>query len=138
MTVYRAKVTVIGVAEVSRPVACEMRLQREIQMNADTMNHMLYDANKKSLLIAYLLWWLTGGFGGHRFYTGRIGSAWAMLIIMACSIPLAFVLVGIFTGGAVVIWWVVDAFLLPEMVRRKNMELISSLGRGSMPSPSLA
>jgi TM2 domain-containing membrane protein YozV len=41
---------------------------------------MRYEANKKSPMVAYLLWWFFGTFGGHRFYLGHTGSAVAMLI----------------------------------------------------------
>jgi TM2 domain-containing membrane protein YozV len=64
---------------------------------------MRYDANKKSAVVAYVLWFLFGSVGGHRFYLKRIGTAVTMLLIFVVSIPLAFVGIG-FVGLGVV--WV--------------------------------
>ena len=36
---------------------------------------------QKSTGVAYLLWFFVGGFGGHRFYLGKTGTAVAQLII---------------------------------------------------------
>jgi TM2 domain-containing membrane protein YozV len=63
--------------------------------------------------VAYLLWFFLGLFGGHRFYLGKGGSAVVMLI-------LTFSIVGVFFAG---IWWVIDAFLIPDMLREKRAQL---------------
>ncbi len=94
---------------------------------SDAAALMRFEANKKSVLVAYLLWWLLGIFGGHRFYLGRSGSATAMLLISVCSIPLMFVLIGFLTIFVTVIWAVVDAFLIPGMVREWNNRLVDAL-----------
>ena len=41
----------------------------------DTERMMRYDANKKSALLAYILWFFLGFFGLHRMYLGprRLG-----------------------------------------------------------------
>ncbi|WP_104129620.1 NINE protein [Cryobacterium sp. N21] len=73
----------------------------------------------KSMLTAYLLAILLGGFGAHRFYLGRPVSA---------SILLCVALVAVITGAmsdsgtspllvVVWIWTIVDLFLIPGMVR---------------------
>ncbi len=52
-------------------------------MNLGTEGQILYDANKKSKLVSYLLWLipaLFGIIGGHRFYNRRIKSGLAMLL----------------------------------------------------------
>lgn len=61
----------------------------------------------KDVGIAYLLWLLFGFLGGHRFYLGRIGTAFAQL----------------FTLGGLGVWTLVDAFLIPQMVREHNESL---------------
>lgn len=66
----------------------------------------LYRYRRKRPLLAWLLWGLTGLLGGHRLYLERTGTGLLML----------------FTGGGFLIWWLVDAFLLPGMVRRYNEE----------------
>jgi TM2 domain-containing membrane protein YozV len=79
---------------------------------------MLYEANKKTALVAYLLWFFLGLFGGHNFYLGRTGVAVTQLILSL-----------IFIGMVITIFWVlVDAFLIPGWVRRQNNLLATQLG----------
>ena len=54
--------------------------------------------------VAWVLWLVTGLFGGHRFYVGKTGTGVLMLV----------------TGGLGGIWWIVDAFFLNRMVRDFN------------------
>ena len=88
---------------------------------------MRYDANKKSPMVAYLLGWFFGTFGGHRFYLGHTGSAVAMLTITLLSFPLMLVLVGFITIFITVVWAIVDAFLIPGMTREFNNVLATRL-----------
>ena len=79
---------------------------------------MLYEANKKTALVAYLLWFFLGLFGAHNFYLGRTGVAVTQLI-------LSLILIGM----VITIFWVlVDAFLIPGWVRRQNNLLAAQLG----------
>lgn len=96
--------------------------------SSDTVRLMRYDANKRSTLIAYLLWFFLGVFGVHRFYLKHTKTGLAQLAITLISIPLAFIGVGLITYFIVGIWLLVDAFLIPGMVRGYNNELISRLG----------
>jgi len=66
----------------------------------------LFDYDRKSRLVAWPLWLFTGFLGGHRLYLGRVGTAMLMFL----------------TGGGLLVWWVVDAFLLNGMVRAQNEE----------------
>lgn len=59
-----------------------------------------------NIVVAYLLWFFLGWFSAHRFYLGRPGTA--ILQILSYLI-----LIG-------VLWWLIDAFLIPGMVRDKN------------------
>jgi TM2 domain-containing membrane protein YozV len=88
---------------------------------------MRYDANKKSAVVAYVLWFLFGSVGGHRFYLKRIGTAVTMLLIFVVSIPLAFVGIGFVGLGVVWFWVILDAFLIPGIARDYNNKLISEL-----------
>ena len=93
----------------------------------DAQAMMRYDANKKSVGVAYVLWFFFGGLGGHRFYLKQTGTAIAMLLICLVSIPLSFLLIG-YVGFLIVgIWALVDAFLIPGMARDYNNRLISDL-----------
>ena len=89
---------------------------------------MMYDAQKESALIAYRLWWFLGPAGVPRFYLGRVGSGVVMLLLTCVSGVLTVVLIG-FVGLAVVgLWWLVDAFLIPMMVKGHNVRLAHALG----------
>ncbi len=74
----------------------------------------------KSVAIAYLLWFFLGGFGIHRFYLRKPQTAVIMLILTVAGYILTFVVVGFLLLWAVGIWWIVDAFLIPGMIREAN------------------
>ncbi|WP_206667465.1 TM2 domain-containing protein [Muricoccus nepalensis] len=90
---------------------------------------MQYDANKRSALVAYLLWFFLGTFGAHRFYAGRIASGVVQLLVTLVSMLLTFVLIGYAGLFLVGLWVLVDALLIPGMIRSYNNRLIASLGR---------
>lgn len=94
---------------------------------SDAALMMQYDANKKTVGIAYLLWFFLGIFGAHRFYLGESGTGAAMLIITLVSFPLMFVVVGLFTIWISGIWAFVDLFLIPGIVRKHNSDLATRL-----------
>jgi TM2 domain-containing membrane protein YozV len=79
---------------------------------------MLFEANKKTALVAYLLWFFLGWFGGHNFYLGRTGVAVAQLL-------LSLTVVGLIVT---IVWVLVDAFLIPSWVRQQNNLLTAQLG----------
>lgn len=114
----------------------------------DETKLMQYDANKKSMLVAYLLTWLLGGLGVHRFYLNRKKSGLVMLLITVVSIPIVFTgifvplfssqgiavekLVSLMILGFVLImfiavWVIVDLFLVHKWVRTYNNNLIEGL-----------
>lgn len=87
-------------------------------LSSDTRALMLFEANKKTAIVAYLLWFFLGMFGGHNFYLKRTGVAVAQLIL---SITLV--------GAVVTVFWIlVDAFLIPGWVRTQNNLLAIQLG----------
>ena len=98
----------------------------------DAQTMMVYDATKKSMLVSYVLWWFLGMFGAHRFYLGRTGTAVVMLVITLLSIPLTFLFIGFLSLGAMGIWWIIDAFMIPAIVREQNLKLASRLGGGGL------
>lgn len=77
---------------------------------------------QKSTGVAYLLWFFVGGFGGHRFYLGKTGTAVAQLIITVVGL---FTLIPLIITG---IWLLVDAFLIPAIVR-ENTESVRRQAR---------
>jgi TM2 domain-containing membrane protein YozV len=94
----------------------------------DAQAMLRYDANKKSVMVAYVLWFFFGWLGAHRFYLKRIASAVVMLVLCLVSLPLTIALVGYLGLAVVGIWALVDAFLIPGLTRDYNNRLITSLG----------
>ena len=84
---------------------------------------MLYDANRKSVGVAFLLWVFFGMVGGHRFYAGKTGSAVAMLVLFILGWVLFLAVIGIFILGIVGIWALIDAFLIPGWISDYNTAL---------------
>ncbi len=74
----------------------------------------------KSMLLAYVLWFFLGSLGIHRFYLGATRSAIIILILTILSVVLSVVGVGPLLGLVVIIWLIVDIFLIPGMVRAAN------------------
>jgi TM2 domain-containing membrane protein YozV len=79
---------------------------------------ILFEANKKSLGVAYVLWFFLGLLGAHNFYLKRTGVAVAQLIL---SITVYGLIV-------TVVWVIIDAFLIPGWVRNQNNLLAVQLG----------
>ena len=84
-----------------------------------------YDMEKKSLLVAYLLWFFLGYVGAHRFYLGRPISGFIMLALSAVTLVLALVSFGFlsFLWVVVGLWWLVDALLIPGLVAGRNTRI---------------
>jgi TM2 domain-containing membrane protein YozV len=87
-------------------------------LSADARALMIYEANKKSMLAAYLLWFFLGWFGAHNFYLRRTGVAIAQLILTLTGVGFVVTFV----------WVIVDAFLIPGWVHRSNNLLALQLG----------
>ena len=88
-----------------------MSLQSEMLVEQKVSNA------QKSTGTAYLLWFFLGGFGAHRFYLGKTGTAVTQLIITLIGCFTLFPL--IITG----IWWIVDAFLIPGIIQGRFRRL---------------
>ena len=100
------------------PAGTRQDTQQKGGLSNDARAMMLFEANKKTALIAYLLWFFVGLFGGHNFYLGRIGVAVAQLIL---SITVVGMVITVF-------WVLVDAFLIPGWIRNQNNLLALQLG----------
>ena len=97
--------------------------------NFDTETMMRYDANRKSALLGYILWFFLGFFGVHRMYLGRVGSGIAMLVLHGLSWLAWWILIGWLGFGILGLWWLIDALLIPGMARDYNNRLVDSLVR---------
>lgn len=95
----------------------------------DSVARMRYDASSKSLIVAYLIWFFLGYGGLHRMYLGRWMSGMVMLAVFVCSWVLTLLIIGYVGLGFILVWWAIDALLMPAMVSRSNDELIDRLIR---------
>lgn len=104
--------------------------QSSAVLSQDTKALMAFESAKKSTGISYLLWFFLGGFGVHRFYLARTGSAIAMLVIYVLSWILVFAAVGAIGLAIIGVWWIVDAFLIPGLAREYNQALMQRIEAG--------
>ncbi len=74
-----------------------------------TLIEMRVSNDGPSQAVAYLMWFFLGLLSGHRFYLRRPGSA----ILQILSF---FIVIGFF-------WLLIDAFLIPGMVRERQDEI---------------
>ncbi len=99
------------------------------RVSGDAKAMMLYEANKRSMAVSYLLWFFLGGLGGHRFYNGRTGTAVTQLLLTIFGVLLLFAFgLGIVLLIPLWIWVIVDAFLIPGWINLHNNTLASTLG----------
>ena len=88
-----------------------------------------YDIEKKSLIVAYVLWLFLGYVGAHRFYLGRPLSGFIMLALSAVTLLLSVVSFGLlgFLWLVVGLWWLVDALLIPGIVAGRNSRIADQI-----------
>jgi hypothetical protein len=118
------------------PIQTAMR-GKSAEVSHDAHAMMMFQANQKSVLISYLLWFFFGGIGGHRFYNGKAGTAViqiALLILGSVMILGGLASAALYGGWTAVplgvsllicvgLWVLVDAFLIPGWVRAHNNRL---------------
>jgi TM2 domain-containing membrane protein YozV len=94
----------------------------------DARAMMMFEANKKSIIVAYILWFFVGSLGGHRFYMSKVGGAVAQLLMTIFGVLLLFAFgLGVVLLIPVWIWVLVDAFLIPGWIRVQNTMLAAQL-----------
>ncbi|CAH2714055.1 hypothetical protein BACCIP111895_01209 [Neobacillus rhizosphaerae] len=83
-----------------------MSIMKKQDLTSEDLQLLSSEMSKKqkSTGTTWLLWFFTGGFGGHRFYLGKTGTAVAMLL----------------TFGGLGIWTFIDLFLLNGMIKDTN------------------
>ena len=104
----------------------------ERSVSSDAHAQMMFEANRKSILIAYALWFFFGWVCAHLFYAGmhmqafiRIGLAVVSFLLMVSLIAPLLGWLGFAVLGT---WWFVDAFLIPNYVVKANTNLATRLG----------
>ena len=88
----------------------QVTMQQPVQQYQQPQQYHQHPGNihatgpNKDVLVAYLLWFFLGPLGVHRFYLNHIGMG----------------LLNLFTFGGCGILWLIDAILIPDLVRREN------------------
>lgn len=108
-------------------------------MSLSTEQQILIDVRMarldKKRDMAFLLLFLFGWLGGHRFYLGKPLTGLVMLLWLPLNgllvSPLFSMLfdvhIGLIAIWALILWVIADAFFVPRMVRSYNSELRSRL-----------
>lgn len=68
-------------------------------------------------ILAYAVWFFLGMFGAHRFVTGHVFSGLMMLLLNGLGWLTFWFGLGFLLWGVLGLWWLVDALLIPGMVR---------------------
>jgi len=97
----------------------------------DTLS-LEYENNKKSIVLAYFLWFFLGMFGAHRFYFGKNISGLVLLILTVGSLALTVVLIGAVLIIIPLVWVLVDAFLIPGWTRAYNNLVLAAIKSSSV------
>lgn len=95
-------------------------------MNEDQYTDMVFEEHRKKKRVAYLLWLFLGWFGVHRFYAGETKTGIAQLLLTLTGI--GFLLVSFW-------WWLIDAFLIPDMINDHNLDTLRMINRPLSPQP---
>ena len=77
----------------------------------------------KDIGIAYLLALLLGGFGAHNFYAGNTAAGVIQLVLTVLGVLTSWLAIGFLFIGAVLVWVIVDLFMLPSYIRQANARL---------------
>ncbi|WP_429498914.1 TM2 domain-containing protein [Robbsia andropogonis] len=98
-------------------------------LDRNTAAFIRYDAQKKSVAVAYLFWLFLGWAGGHRFYSGNEATGAAQFVLNVGSAFCLFIRADIAIALAVasVVWMLVDAILIPGLIRSHNLNLADEL-----------
>lgn len=96
-----------------------------VQCRTKIDKKLAWDISPKSRLATTLLAFFLGGFGAHRFYIGKIGTAIVMLLLTIAGLATVWTIWWLFVGDlfliAVGIWAFVD-FIFAVVGRMKDNE----------------
>lgn len=74
-----------------------------------------YAPQRRSIVIAYVLWFFLGQLGVHRFYCGKTASGIFQLILAIIGWATVAIFIGYFFLGLLGLWLIIDIFLVPSM-----------------------
>lgn len=78
----------------------------------------LFEKNSKSVVVTYLLWFFFGSIAAHRFYVGNTKQGIIHLLLWLIPI-LGWIAIGV--------WLLLDIFLIPGTVAKRNREIIEMI-----------
>ena len=81
-----------------------------------------------SVVLAYLIWWVTGIFGIHRIYTKQ-KYWWIYIVVGFIGIITTFMVLGYLILIGLFIFWVIDGFKLNGIVKDFNLKIIEDFQR---------
>ena len=87
-----------------------------MKSNENAKLEILYNQQKKSVFIAYVVGFFFGGIGGHYFYLGKTGYGVAMLAIFALTMFIGGFMYTVL--GLAVLWGAIHTALLTEKVNK--------------------
>jgi TM2 domain-containing membrane protein YozV len=90
---------------------------RNTGLGGPALRFLSRGAERKSAIVAYLVWLVSGLLGAHRLYLGRPVSAAGMCGITLVSLALAQTGIGLLGFAATGAWAMADLLLIPEMAR---------------------
>jgi TM2 domain-containing membrane protein YozV len=107
------------------PTSEAAALQPSSRVSNDELARIMHaeaysNSRRKEAAVAYVLLLFLGGFGAHRFYLGKTGSAVGLLCLTLISMLLTIVVIGFVGLLATAIWCFVDLFLVAGFVREYN------------------
>ena len=125
-----------------------------------TTEHVLmYEAQKRSTIVAYLLWFFLGSWGAHYFYIRNVKRGLFYIVLWLLWLFLGLLggifdmvnewgtydaygsrdtswsdtsFLGIGAWGLLIVLLLIDAFTLHKKVDDRNMDLLGQLKEGSM------
>ena len=98
-----------------------------LQQNLPQNQWMWYEANKKEMVVAYLLLIFIGTLGIHRFYLGKTGTGLAMCLLGGIGILTMCLYIGLIPWMVAAVWAFVDLFLTYGYVNEHNHRLLAQL-----------
>ena len=76
--------------------------------------------SQREVWLAYVLLIFLGTLGIHRFYVGDSSGGVAQLVLTLIGWATSWLLFGFALLAVVLVWLIVDLFLMPDLVRRAN------------------
>lgn len=87
------------------------------------MNNLENIKTKKSMLIAYILWFFLGSIGANYMYCGKWVIGIIKAVIFLIAILTYFIGIGFIVLGFIFIWNIIDIFITYKMVSNYNQKI---------------